>query len=147
MDNTAGIVHRWQWRWAAGWDPSLALPFEEFAKVVMPIQFGTRTDFSSPKSPARKAFEDHHENVRRTVSKERLLEYRVQEGWEPLCESLGVEVPDESFPRMYDAEQFSNAHSMMWWLAFAKMVGKIGDMVAVPLTGIVAAMWYGQQTS
>jgi hypothetical protein len=45
-------------------------------------------------------FEQHYERVRRTVPAERLLVYRVQEGWEPLCRFLGVDVPDEPFPRV-----------------------------------------------
>jgi Sulfotransferase domain len=44
-------------------------------------------------------FEQHYERVRRTVPPERLLVYRVEEGWEPLCRFLGVDVPDEPFPR------------------------------------------------
>jgi hypothetical protein len=45
-------------------------------------------------------FEQHYERVRRTVPAERLLVYRVQEGWEPLCRFLDVDVPDEPFPRV-----------------------------------------------
>jgi hypothetical protein len=40
------------------------------------------------------------ERVRRTVPADRLLDYRVQEGWEPLCRFLDVKVPDEPFPRV-----------------------------------------------
>jgi hypothetical protein len=34
------------------------------------------------------------------VPADRLLDYRVQEGWEPLCRFLDVKVPDEPFPRV-----------------------------------------------
>ena len=47
-----------------------------------------------------RVFEQHYERVRRTVPAERLLVYRVQEGWEPLCRFLAVDVPDEPFPRI-----------------------------------------------
>ena len=142
MDSTGGRVLRWRW-WdlLSKWDSALAKPWWDHARLLMPIHFYTMSDFSSPNTPARKAFKDHYDLVRRTVPKERLLEYRVQEGWAPLCEFLGVEVPDEDFPRVNDAQQFIFAHGMMWWLAFAKMVGKIGAMVAVPVAGVAAAMW------
>jgi len=52
------------------------------------------------KAHCLRVFEQHHERVRRTVPAERLLVYRVQEGWEPLCRFLGVDVPDEPFPRV-----------------------------------------------
>ena len=47
-------------------------------------------------------FDRHNEEVRRRVPAERLLVYEVKEGWEPLCEFLGVAVPDEPFPRLND---------------------------------------------
>lgn len=41
----------------------------------------------------------HIETVKATIPAERLLIYRVQDGWEPLCAVLGVPVPDVPFPR------------------------------------------------
>ncbi len=38
-----------------------------------------------------------------------LLVYEVKEGWEPLCEFLGVEVPDKPFPRLNDTAQIRRA--------------------------------------
>lgn len=40
----------------------------------------------------------HNEKVRQTVPAERLLEFNVKEGWGPLCQFLGVPVPEEPFP-------------------------------------------------
>jgi Sulfotransferase domain len=50
-------------------------------------------------------FGRHNAEVRRRVPENRLLVYDVKEGWEPLCEFLGVEVPDEPFPRTNDTAQ------------------------------------------
>lgn len=47
-----------------------------------------------------RVFKQHRERVQRTVPAKRLMVYRVQEGWEPLCRFLGVDVPDEPFPRV-----------------------------------------------
>ncbi len=43
-------------------------------------------------------YERHNEEVRRTIPAERLLEWSPSDGWEPICERLGVDVPDEPFP-------------------------------------------------
>ena len=51
-------------------------------------------------------FEWHNEEVRQRVSPEELLVYEVKEGWGPLCEFLGVDVPDKPFPHLNDAEVF-----------------------------------------
>lgn len=53
-----------------------------------------------------KAFVAHNEAVKKTVPASQLLVYEVKEGWEPLCEFLGVPVPDESFPRTNRREEF-----------------------------------------
>jgi hypothetical protein len=50
--------------------------------------------------------EAHNEAVRRSIAPERLLEWRVTEGWEPLCEFLGLPVPDVEMPHANDAETF-----------------------------------------
>jgi len=50
-------------------------------------------------------FERHGAEVRRRVPENRLLVYDVKAGWEPLCEFLGVEVPDAPFPRTNDTAQ------------------------------------------
>jgi Sulfotransferase domain len=50
-------------------------------------------------------FERHNEAVRRRVPPERLLVFDVREGWEPLCNFLGVEMPDGPFPRLNEARE------------------------------------------
>ena len=44
------------------------------------------------------AFERHNAEVRAGVPEDRLLEWTVSDGWEPICERLGVAVPNEAFP-------------------------------------------------
>jgi hypothetical protein len=55
---------------------------------------------------AIETFERHNEEVKRHVPAENLLVYEVGEGWAPLCEFLGVEVPDEPFPHLNESEVF-----------------------------------------
>jgi Sulfotransferase domain len=57
------------------------------------------------KDYAIEVFERHNAEVQRRVPGDRLLIYDVKAGWEPLCEFLGVEVPDEPFPRTNDTAQ------------------------------------------
>jgi hypothetical protein len=42
----------------------------------------------------------HNEAVRRGVPRGRLLVWSAGEGWEPLCEFLGIPVPDVPFPHV-----------------------------------------------
>jgi hypothetical protein len=52
------------------------------------------------------AFHRHNEAVRRNVPPERLLEWEVKDGWEPLCRFLEVDVPDAPFPNVNDKTTF-----------------------------------------
>jgi hypothetical protein len=65
-------------------------------------------DFDRFEDPdyARPVWEAHHDEVRAHVPAERLLEYRLGEGWEPLADFLGVPVPDEPFPHHNDSGFF-----------------------------------------
>ncbi|OJD28098.1 hypothetical protein ACJ73_00495 [Blastomyces percursus] len=52
-------------------------------------------------------YREHSTMIRGLVPPERLLEWRVEDGWEPLCKFLGKEVPHgQPFPRANDAAGF-----------------------------------------
>ena len=48
----------------------------------------------------------HNAEVQRTIPAERLLVYRVADGWDPLCSFLGVPVPETPFPQVNSTEEF-----------------------------------------
>jgi Sulfotransferase domain len=52
------------------------------------------------------AAEAWNEEVRQTVPQERLLVWQPQDGWEPLCEFLEVDVPDDPVPHVNDTDAF-----------------------------------------
>jgi hypothetical protein len=56
-------------------------------------------------------FEQHNADVRAEIDPDRLLVYRVTEGWGPLCSFLGVDVPDEPFPHTNDRASFAARNS------------------------------------
>jgi hypothetical protein len=81
-------------------EPGFARMRAVLAEIV-PATFDGRV---LDKEHCLRVFHEHYERVRRIVPAERLLVYRVQEGWEPLCRFLGVDVPDEPFPRVNAGE-------------------------------------------
>jgi hypothetical protein len=44
------------------------------------------------------AYLRYHDRVRETVPSERLVEFTTGAGWGPLCDALGLPVPEEPFP-------------------------------------------------
>ncbi|MDA2803996.1 sulfotransferase family protein [Nocardiopsis suaedae] len=68
--------------------------------------FGIDADAVPDEATAIAAFERHVEHVRATVPAENLLVFEVSQGWEPLCDFLGVPVPEgEPFPRLNEAQE------------------------------------------
>lgn len=65
---------------------------------------GFRRDLGEAETIA--VFQRHNESVRAGVPADRLLVYEVEQGWEPLCAFLGVDVPGVPFPRGNDAGSF-----------------------------------------
>ncbi|KAK3742620.1 hypothetical protein QZH41_000462 [Actinostola sp. cb2023] len=45
-------------------------------------------------------YSEHNARVQSSIPRDQLLVYNVNQGWQPLCEFLGVEVPDVPFPRL-----------------------------------------------
>lgn len=52
---------------------------------------------------ARMVYDRHGRRIREMVPPEKLLVYRMGDGWEPLCEFLGKDVPDVEFPWLNEA--------------------------------------------
>ncbi|MGH8427443.1 MAG: sulfotransferase family protein [Gammaproteobacteria bacterium] len=50
-------------------------------------------------------YNQHIEEVKAVVPPDRLLIYSVDQGWKPLCDFLGVPVPESEFPNVNDREQ------------------------------------------
>ena len=53
-----------------------------------------------------RVFREHNARVRATIPPERLLVYEVAQGWAPLCEFLGVPVPDGPMIKTNTTEEF-----------------------------------------
>jgi hypothetical protein len=55
------------------------------------------------------AYERHNDEVRRGVAPERLVEWTTGDGWQPICDALGVPVPAEPFPHTNTSDDFRRA--------------------------------------
>ena len=90
------------------------------------------------RSKLRRGFIEHNEHVRETVPKDNLLQFRPGDGWEPLCEFLGKEVPIEPFPHVNEGRQVAGAVRRM--IVF-EMIQMSAMTVAVIVAGWVACSW------
>jgi Sulfotransferase domain len=82
-----------------------------FGAMVGALFTKTFTPDFLDEAAAKAAFDRHTADVRRRAPKNRLVEWRVQDGWGPLCAALGVSVPSEPFPVSNTTEEFrARAH-------------------------------------
>lgn len=70
-------------------------------KVLLGL-FSARTP-DEARANARQTYLEHGRRIRELMPPERLLEYRMGDGWGPLCRFLGKDVPDEDFPWLNEA--------------------------------------------
>ena len=73
------------------------------------------------------------DEVKRNVPKDRLLVFDVKEGWEPLAEFLGVDIPEEVFPNLNDSAQFKWSLTKMYYMGRIYAIG-------FPI-GILGCIW------
>ena len=55
---------------------------------------------------SKAAYERHNAEVRAEVPPDRLVEWRPEDGWGPLCAALGVPVPEAPFPHANTTAEF-----------------------------------------
>lgn len=85
-------------------DAHLESPWGEMVREMMARRF--TPDYRS-REAAITAFEAHNAGVRTVIPGERLVEWRADEGWEPICAALDLPVPDRPFPHTNTSEEWA----------------------------------------
>jgi len=65
------------------------------------------------KELAIQIYNDFNEGIKQRIPSEKLLVYRITEGWGPLCSFLDVPVPDQEFPFMNKRKEFKEQIARM----------------------------------
>lgn len=74
------------------------------------------------KDHAIRIYKKHIQNVINLIPSNRLMQFNVKEGWDPLCAFLDRPIPDEPFPRLNERTEFL-ASAPEW----TKKIKKIND--------------------
>jgi hypothetical protein len=70
----------------------------------MVFGFFDANDVDGVKRNLKRKYTEHYDRIRRIVPKERLLEFKLADGWAPLCTFFGKDVPVGEFPRVNETE-------------------------------------------
>lgn len=86
-------------------------------------------------------YREHYASVRALVPKERLLEYEVKEGWAPLCEFLGQDVPGVPFPTGNEGQVTQKLIKQMALKETLRLLRELGVVVGVVLVAVWLSRW------
>ena len=124
-------------------DPQLIGPIASLYYYVYKDRKGfCRTDSKEElQATARTLYREHYAHVRQLCPKERLLNFRLEDGWGPLCDFLGREKPEVPFPRVNEgaalAEKFNEFNKRGMLLVLRNLA-----LVSVSiLVGLFAVGW------
>ncbi|QGK70091.1 sulfotransferase family protein [Allosaccharopolyspora coralli] len=105
-------------------DPELAELLPTIRRMIWDAP-GTFDGRFEDRDFAISVYERHNAAVIDGVPSDRLLVYRVGDGWEPLCDFLDVDVPDEDFPHVNDSASLADI------VAKVRADGRVPDPFAV----------------
>ncbi|KAL1879872.1 hypothetical protein Daus18300_001711 [Diaporthe australafricana] len=93
----------------------------------------------------RPIYDKHNEWVRDEARKRgrKVLEFQAEDGWKPICQLLGKEVPSTAYPRMNDqktmklVKRFIIARGLLHWVGLLIMLWVVMQVgVMLPQSGI-----------
>lgn len=106
-------VYHQQVAWNNSWSMRVMGAIDDFAGLarkpktdrIMVALAGGKFAYGEPHI---KWYKDYHENAHKYIPADRLLEFNVKQGWEPLCRFLDKEIPNVPFPHTNDAAYFNS---------------------------------------
>lgn len=108
---------------------------------IMKGQFGAR-DTKEYRRNAKEVYKRHYAEIRTLLKNQpdRLLEYQLGSGWNPLCDFLGKPVPEgEEFPRVNETAMHDEMGAVVFTMLARRTVGAMLKIVA-PL-GVAYILW------
>jgi hypothetical protein len=92
---------------------------------------------------AVRVFNEHNQAVRETIPADRLLVFEAKQGWEPLCQFLGVPVPaGEPFPHLGDASSVRTEIREH----YRDLALRASGIAASGIVGLLALAWLRRRT-
>ncbi len=92
------------------------------------------------RAAAKDRYREHYAAVRRTVPEERLLEYGLGSGWEPLCAFLGKSVQGVEFPKVNETASLHEKVAILTRRGAWKLLQRAALWLGLLLVGAFA-LW------
>ncbi len=132
-DSTRATIHymdrAWQGKVLAAVIPRFRKILEMSRKLIWQRSHKGTLDIS--REAAIQRYQEHIDEVKAAVPPEKLLIFQVNQGWGPLAEFLGKEVPDKPFPRVNDRKEIKKTITMMTAMVYFILLAGVGVVAAI----------------
>ncbi len=109
---------------------NLLPPVRRFSNMVEKLIWQrTLKDTMPDKTRVMAVYEDHLQAVQEAVPADKLLVFNVKDGWQPLCDFLGVSVPDTPFPNINERRDFKRLINIPRYLVNSVLAVAAGALV------------------
>ena len=89
---------------------------------------------------AKHVYRTHNEMIKQVTPKDRLLVFKPEDGWGPLCKHLGKEVPDVPFPRVNETTVVQEKINLYIAESYKRSMIKLGKRAVPVVVAFVAAV-------
>lgn len=113
--------------------------------AMLKINFGmfNATNVAEIEANARETYDQYYKKIRDMVPPENRLEYKMGDGWEPLCAFLGKDVPDVPFPRLNDSQSRSKSQRQGEYTVILTSAYKLAPLL-VGAMAVAASFYYNR---
>lgn len=103
------------------------------ARLLSRLNLVWSPTYKADRATLMRRYEEIHDEARRVIGpKERVLEWQLAQGWEPLCEFLDKPVPkDEPFPHVNDTQAFLDNMYGIRNRSLVRVVGIVAGSVGI----------------
>ncbi|KAI9657375.1 MAG: hypothetical protein M1821_003056 [Bathelium mastoideum] len=135
--NFVPIVQSWR-KWARSWWDVRAFWGRRCHELITAPCYGIDGYRAFSVEAGRRRYEEHYGRLEELLQREgrAYLNWNVEEGWSPLCEFLGKEVPEGEFPRGNDSEAFKATRAKMMRETNRKIPRRMMMAAGIVIAGI-----------
>lgn len=87
-------------------------------------------------------YREHNDWVRTLVAEDKLLEFNVKQGWQPLCEFLEKELPTKPFPRINSEKQYLATTKEFERKMGIQALRNFAIIIGLPVTIAITSLWW-----
>lgn len=97
----------------------------------------------------KEVYRQHYDEIDRVIAEEekagrrrQVLRWKIEDGWKPICEFLGKEVPRRDFPSGNTPKEFEERRTKIYVKRFAVAERNMRVAGVVAVAGLAALMWW-----